>query len=193
MNTTTYTPKKIQFVRNKPAGYPLSRRALLGKGLALGSSFIVGSGFVASSSAVWAMGVNTLSPAAMATLVQMARDIYPHDQFGDELYALAVKGHDDKAADDAEFKSMIEAGIEEGLNQPAVAAGSENYVSLGWEADRVKILRSIESTPFFEAIRGGLVVSLYNQQAVWELLGYEGSSFEKGGYLDRGFDDVAWL
>jgi hypothetical protein len=37
------------------------------------------------------------------------------------------------------------------------------------------------------------VVSLYNQPAVWSLLGYEGSSYEKGGYLNRGFDDVNWL
>jgi hypothetical protein len=57
----------------------------------------------------------------------------------------------------------------------------------------VAILRSIEQDGFFQTMRGGLVVSLYNQPAVWSLLGYEGSSFEKGGYLDRGFDDVNWL
>jgi hypothetical protein len=25
------------------------------------------------------------------------------------------------------------------------------------------------------------------------MFGYEGSSVEKGGYLGRGFDDIAWL
>ena len=37
------------------------------------------------------------------------------------------------------------------------------------------------------------VVALYDDHEVWDLLGYEGSSFEKGGYLHRGFDDLDWL
>ena len=28
---------------------------------------------------------------------------------------------------------------------------------------------------------------------VWAHIGYEGSSFERGGYLQRGFDDIDWL
>jgi len=46
---------------------------------------------------------------------------------------------------------------------------------------------------FFQTVRGGLVVSLYNQKEVWPLFGYEGESYSKGGYIDRGFDDIAWL
>jgi hypothetical protein len=34
---------------------------------------------------------------------------------------------------------------------------------------------------------------LMNQKSVWPRLGYEGSSFEKGGYRHRGFDDIDWL
>ena len=37
------------------------------------------------------------------------------------------------------------------------------------------------------------VVALYDDREVWELLGYEGPSFDKGGYVDRGFDDLDWL
>ena len=37
------------------------------------------------------------------------------------------------------------------------------------------------------------VVALYDDHEVWELLGYEGPSFDKGGYLHRGFDDLDWL
>ncbi|TIM17407.1 MAG: gluconate 2-dehydrogenase subunit 3 family protein, partial [Mesorhizobium sp.] len=50
-----------------------------------------------------------------------------------------------------------------------------------------------EATPFFQAIRGGLVVSLYNQKEVWPIFGYEGESYSKGGYIARGFDDIEWL
>ncbi len=37
------------------------------------------------------------------------------------------------------------------------------------------------------------MVSLYNQQEVWAILGYEGESASKGGYINRGFDDIDWL
>ena len=37
------------------------------------------------------------------------------------------------------------------------------------------------------------VVTLYSDPEVWELLGYEGPSYDKGGYVDRGFDDLDWL
>ena len=108
------------------------------------------------------------------------------------MYAAAVKGHDEKAATDPDFKLLLESGVSS-LNTKAKEQGYQNYLNVGWEAERTAILKSIEDDEFFQTIRGGLVVGLYNQEAVWELLGYEGSSFEKGGYLERGFDDVNWL
>ena len=45
----------------------------------------------------------------------------------------------------------------------------------------------------FQHVRSTSVVTLYNDQEVWGLLGYEGSSFEKGGYINRGFNDLDWL
>ena len=38
-----------------------------------------------------------------------------------------------------------------------------------------------------------VISNLYNDPAVWKKLGFEGSSAEFGGYLSRGFDDIAWL
>jgi hypothetical protein len=71
--------------------------------------------------------------------------------------------------------------------------GHVSYLDIGWERDRVDVLRSIEDEPFFQQIRGGLVTGLYNQKEVWPLFGYEGESFTKGGYIDRGFNDINWL
>jgi len=51
----------------------------------------------------------------------------------------------------------------------------------------------MEGSAFFQTIRGGLVTGLYNQKEVWPLFGYEGESYSQGGYIDRGFDDIAWL
>ncbi|RVD73511.1 gluconate 2-dehydrogenase subunit 3 family protein, partial [Mesorhizobium sp. M4A.F.Ca.ET.029.04.2.1] len=62
-----------------------------------------------------------------------------------------------------------------------------------WEEQRVALLKDIESSPFFQTVRSGLVVSLYNQKDVWPIFGYEGESFSKGGYIERGFNDIEWL
>lgn len=170
----------------------LTRRELLRRGTALGAAFVAGTGFLAHATDAWAVELKALSPEAMATLVLMARDIYPHDRIPDRRYAIAVKGHDEKAADDPAHKALIEAGVAT-LDTMAQGQGAASYLRLGWEADRVAILREIEASPFFQAVRGGLVVGLYNQKEVWPVFGYEGESFSKGGYINRGFDDIAWL
>ena len=77
--------------------------------------------------------------------------------------------------------------------QAWIHAGFDNYLAAGWEDDRVAILRSIQDTPFFQTVRGGLVTGLYNQKDIWPIFGYEGESFSQGGYIDRGFDDIDWL
>ena len=61
------------------------------------------------------------------------------------------------------------------------------------KADRVAVLKSIETTPFFAKVRGDMVVALYNQPEVWAKLGYEGASAEYGGYIHRGFEDIDWI
>ena len=165
----------------------LSRRDLLARSMAAGASFVVGSSFVAATDAAWAMETTALKPETMATLIQMARDIYPHDHLADEYYAIAVKGYDVPEAAEG-----VEAGIA-GLNAAAQGKGHADYLSIGWERDRVDILRGIEDSAFFQQVRGGLVTGLYNQKAVWPLFGYEGESYSKGGYINRGFDDITWL
>ena len=165
----------------------LSRRDLLKRSTAFGATFVIGSGFLAASNAAWAVETVALKPKTMATLVQMARDIYPHDHVGDEFYAAAVKGYDNKDA-----AAEVETGIA-ALNAAAQGKGHANYIAAGWERDRVDILRSMDNSPFFQKIRGGLVTGLYNQKDVWPLFGYEGESFSQGGYIDRGFDDLSWI
>ena len=165
----------------------LTRRQLLSRGVAAGAGLVVGSSFVAGGDAAWATEMNALKPDTMATLIQMARDIYPHDKVGDQYYAAAVKGYD--VPDEVDF---AEAGIEM-LNEKAQVTGAGRYLDIGWEAERVAVLRQIEDTPFFQRIRGGLVTGLYNQKAVWPIFGYEGESYSQGGYMYRGFDDISWI
>lgn len=165
----------------------ISRRNLLKSCIMVGVGFAVGSGFVAGSTAAWAMETNFVTPREMATLIQMARDIYPHNQISDEYYARAVKGYDS-----ADSKEKITAGIQS-LDVAAQSRGYADYLSVPWELERAELLRLMESSDFFQTIRGNLVTGLYNQQEVWPLFGYEGESYSKGGYINRGFDDINWI
>jgi len=169
----------------------LSRRDLLKSGGAAGAlaALIVTGNAVISPKSAWGMETTALKPETMATLIQMSRDVYPHDQLADKYYAVAAKDHEVQAGKDEAHKTLIEEGIAD-LDK---RAGEGGYRGLGWEEERVAILRQIEGTPFFQAVRGGLVVSLYNQKEIWPIFGYEGESFSKGGYIHRGFDDIEWL
>jgi hypothetical protein len=145
-----------------------------------------------SISDAWADEAGTLTPAAMKTLLKMARDVYPHDFLGDSYYITAIKPWDDKAAKDPAVKSLLNDGLAR-LDQEAKDHHGVPYVQVPWEVDRVVLLQRIEQSPFFQKIRGDLVVSLYNQKEVWPKFGYEGSSAEHGGYIKRGFADIDWL
>ncbi len=166
----------------------LSRRELLKRGGA-GALLVISGSAVISPEHAWGLETSALKPETMATLIQMARDIYPHDQIPDKYYAIAVKAHDVQAGKDPAHKELIEKGIADLDGK----SGEGGYTGLGWEDQRVAVLRGMEDTPFFQTVRGGLVVGLYNQKEVWPIFGYEGESFSKGGYIARGFDDIEWL
>ncbi len=165
----------------------LTRRALLASAVAAGTLVVSGAGIVASPNAAWALEVSVINANEMAVLIQMARDIYPHDRIADRFYAISVKSYDSET-----HKALIEAGVAE-LNAAAQSLGHTDYLSIGWEEDRVRALQAIESSVFFQTVRSGLVTGLYNQKEVWPVFGYEGESYSKGGYVDRGFDDIDWL
>lgn len=168
----------------------LSRRDLLKSFGA--AAVVVSSGVLVHPGEGWAVEATALKPETMRTLVKMARDVYPHDQVPDRFYAVAMKSFDTQAASDAAFKAMVEDGVI-ALDTLANARQGVAYVDVGWEADRVALLREIEDGTFFQKVRGNLVTGLYNNEEVWPIFGYEGESAGKGGYIDRGFDDIAWL
>ena len=128
----------------------------------------------------------------MKTLVKVARDIYPHDFLGDVYYVTAITPWNEKAAGDPAVKAMLEEGVRR-LDEDAKDRHRAAYCDIGWEVDRVALLQGIEHTEFFTKLRSDLVVSLYNQHDLWPKFGYEGSSAEKGGYINRGFNDIDWL
>ena len=74
-----------------------------------GAALVVSGGMVAAPDKAWAVEAKALKPQSMAALIQMARDIYPHDQLADRFYVSSVAAHDAKAAeDDRERREWID-------------------------------------------------------------------------------------
>ena len=169
----------------------IDRRNFLG-GTA-GAALLAGIPGEMNGSRALAAAMTTINtPEAAATLVKMARDIFPHDRVPDAYYETAIATIDGSLGPDAASRSLLPDGVA-ALDAAAKARFNAAYVAVPQEADRVALLREIEGTQFFAKVRGGLVTALYNQPDIWKLLGYEGSSAEHGGYIHRGFDDIDWL
>jgi hypothetical protein len=136
----------------------------------------------------WAMSLKSLDEHTAMTLVRVAREIYPHDRLADIHYAKVVEILDGKAADNKDIGKLLSDGV-------ATLDGSVGGVKWLELSDGYKLatLTQMESTPFFQTVRGECITGIYNSPAVWRLFGYEGASAEFGGYIDRGFNDLGWL
>lgn len=157
---------------------------------ALGATVIPAIGLVASPQDAYAQSFSTLSELVGRTLMRMARDIYPHDKVADKYYAGVISSYD--KATDAGLKNLVNEGVSK-LNAAATKRFGKSYAEVPSEGDRLVLLYAIEQTPFFQKVRNDLLYGIYNNKEIWPLFGYEGSSWEKGGYIERGYNDIDWL
>lgn len=124
---------------------------------------------------------------ARQVLIRALQAAYPHANVPRGPYERTA----DKLIADAAGNAFNRATLEQGLaDLDALADG--DFVGLS-TADGYTILKRIESTAFFGYVRRFATVNLYNDPETWAALGYEGSSFDQGGYLTRGFNDLDWL
>jgi hypothetical protein len=172
----------------------LTRRGFMSASTAtaLGAAGLAGARVLIDPQGAWAMSLSALQPDTAATLLRMARDIYPHDRLADAFYAKAIEPYDAAAAKDASLKELLEHGVAT-LDAAARQRFGKAYAEIPAEADRVALLRSIEGDAFFQKVRGDLISALYNQPELWTKFGYEGPSAPEGGYIERGFGDIDWL
>jgi hypothetical protein len=165
-----------------------TRRAFIGAGCRLTGTLWFGSSAIAALAPArgWALELEAFDAGQGATLMALTRHIFPHDTLDDAVYALVVKDLDAAAADE-EIATLLGDGI----------AGLDAAVGGDWLAApaerQLEVVEVIAGGPFFRKIHGTAVVSLYNNELAFAHFGYEGSAFEKGGYLHRGFDDLTWL
>ena len=167
---------------------PLTRRGLLrGSGLLLGTLAAGGVLTALAPSRAWAVELKTLSSAEGDTLMKMGRVLYPHEKLPDAVYALLAKDLDAGAATDAKSAALLRTGIAE-LDKAAGGSFAEAPA-----AQQLAVVKAMEATPFFAAVRGKCITSLYDNDMAYAVFGYPGSAWEKGGYITRGFQDLKWL
>ena len=165
----------------------ISRREfLLNSGLAVATAAAMVES-LAGIDPAWALTTKAIDPETARGLLDMSRVLYPHAILSDAYYGKAVEALDAGAAVDPVFATMLRDGIAK-LGAPYGVAFHE--LSPG---NRLEAVKAVEGSELFEAVRGTTVWTLYSNPQVWPLFGYQGSSVEYGGYLERGFDDIAWL
>ena len=165
----------------------MNRRELLRGGALLVGTIAAGSVLAQlAPTRAWALELAHLSTPQGTTIVAFGKVLYPHKNLDTAVYALLAKDLDAKAADPA-----VAAQLTQGTAALDAAAGG-NFAAASDDA-KLRAVKSLEGTPFFATVRGQCMTSLYNNEMAFAHFGYPGSSWQKGGYIRRGFNDLTWL
>ena len=122
-----------------------------------------------------------------AVLIDAVNLLFPHAGLGPEVYELALADIDARASESQDLQGQLKRLIAD------VSGGIEGPWQGVSEATRISKLTAVQESSGFWQLRNLTIESLYRNPRVWRLLGYEGSSIEYGGYINRGFDDIDWL
>ena len=168
----------------------LSRRQFLktGSGMLLGT-IALSTGILSTlaPSQSWALPLKVFTETEATGILKITRGIFPHDTLDDAVYALVVKDLDAAASIDSAVAELLRDGLKQ---LDSKAAG--DWAALD-HLQRENLVIKMAHTDFFEKVRSTSVVSLYNNEMAWAHFGYEGASYEMGGYFERGFQDLDWL
>jgi hypothetical protein len=163
---------------------PVARREFLQVTGILTGLLAVGSPLaLLAPSRAWAVDLTSLTTAEATTLLAATRTIAPHDKLEDAAYAFVIRALDAAAAKDEALHKQLSQGV------TSLGAGFASAP----ERARVEALRRLEPTPFFQNLRVQTLLVLYSTPLAYAYFGYEGEAFSKGGYLQRGFNDLRWL
>jgi hypothetical protein len=159
----------------------------------IGALMKVSAAVAVARSALWgvkAWAADT-SPAVTLHEIDILRRVsfllFPYPELGAAPYDKIVNGVSSAAQSDADLRQMIGDAVER-----LDAGRGTNFLSLD-EATQIEALTQIEATPFFAYMLQKTRDELFNNPVVWAHIGYEGSSLEFGGYVNRGLNDIDWL
>jgi hypothetical protein len=166
----------------------LTRREFL-KGAGILTGTLAASSILSAlaPSRVWALELKTLTSAQGDALMQMGKVLYPHKGLPDAVYALLAKDLDGAAGKDPKTAQTLGEGV---AALDKAAGGSFATAS---DAKKLEAVKSLQGTPFFNTVRGQCITSLYDNDMAFAHFGYPGPSWDKGGYINRGFNDLKWL
>ena len=167
----------------------LSRRDFLSSSaLASVTLVIAGSGLVTACSDASKNSITIgIAPHGKELLRRFARHLYPHDDVADEVYSELI----DRLVAGGDADSPFNQALREGVAS-LDAARETQWLSLS-PAEQIAVMKEQETQPFFAALQVPIADYFYDQPDVWQVIGYEGPSAHLGGYINRGFDDIAWL
>ena len=126
-----------------------------------------------------------ISPEDTTDLIAIARALYPHPGLGDGPYRRAVSGLTRRAKAEPQMLRVLVSGLEDLRGEATPTDADEERLRL--------LLSRRQDTDFFHTVRSAVAWALYDDHELWVHIGYPGESFVRGGYLHRGFDDLAWL
>ena len=120
-------------------------------------------------------------------LPDIVYQLFPHERLDKDVYEQVTEQLNAKISQSGELTTMLDNAME-------VLSGNshENWFALP-ESRKVEAIKEIRHTPFFQFVLNQTLGGVYRHPLTWELLGYEGSSLEFGGYINRGFNDINWL
>ena len=166
----------------------LDRRRFLKSAATATAAVAVGTSgtLILASDRAWAMELEAIPAKEAEVLLAMTRRLYPHDGLGDIFYAEVVEALDTKVKADPALGELVKNGVA-ALDK----AKGVPFLELS-EGYQTEVLKGMETDAFFQTVRGHTVVALYNNEVIWPEFGYQGSSYQDGGYLFRGFQDIGW-
>ena len=180
----------VEREQSRATGKPcilLTRRALLkGTGVLFGTLAMSSALALIAPSRAWALELKSLDEHQGKVLLALVKRIYPHATLEDAVYALVVKDLDGKAANTATIRDQLAEGVRK---LDAQAGGDWSARAAG---DQDRDIAALADTPFFQTVRSTAVVSLYSNALAYAHFGY-GAQAGDGGYLYKGFNDLAWL
>lgn len=134
-----------------------------------------------------ALNALELTDEARRTLTRIIRVAFPHPQIPDGPYERMAE----KIVTEAQESTWFRVALTQGLST-IDSMTEEHFLELSDER-ALAVLKRITDLEFFGFIRRTTVLNFYDDPEVWKMFGYEGESYSKGGYIDRGFNDLAWL
>jgi len=170
--------------------HPVDRRTFLrltGGAAAAAAMISAGVSLVSlpAEAGLWGLELKALTEHEGMTLLKAARTIFPHRTLADVYYAGVVKALDEDAQKSPDTARLLKDGV----------AALDKAVGVKWiDLSAGYRLATLQAQPkLLDAVKDKTVTALYNDPLVWRHFAYEGPSFEYGGYLHRGFNDLNWL